>query len=71
MPSGGTERQPGKPEKQIGMPRWVKVSLILTALLVVLIAILLLTGHGPGRHLSSAVVATYAVSVETTPGSLP
>jgi hypothetical protein len=38
-----------------GMPRWVKVSLIVVAVLVLAFVILNLTGidpgnHGPGRH---------------------
>ena len=37
-----------------GTPRWVKVFGIVTAVLVLLVAILLITGvgggHGPGRH---------------------
>jgi hypothetical protein len=37
-----------------GMPRWVKVSGIIVAVLVLLLVIVLLVsgGHGPGRHLS-------------------
>lgn len=42
-------------ESSSGMPRWVKVSLIIVAGLVVVFLILKLTGaggsHGPGRHL--------------------
>ena len=40
-----------------GIPRWVKVSGIVVAVLIVLvIAVMLLAGgnHGPGRHLSLA-----------------
>jgi len=34
-----------------GMPTWVKGFVIATAVLVVLVVVLLLTGrHGPGRH---------------------
>lgn len=36
-----------------GTPRWVKVSGILGAVVVVLVLILLFTGHGPGRHIPS------------------
>lgn len=38
------------------MPRWVKVSLIVAAVLVLLLVAGMLIGggqHGPGRHLSS------------------
>ena len=40
-----------------GMPRWVKVLGGIALLVVVLVAILLLTGgnHGPGRHTGSGV----------------
>ncbi len=34
-----------------GTPRWVKVLGIIGALLVLLIIVMLLTGHGPGRHM--------------------
>ena len=33
-------------------PRWVKVFGIVAIVLALLFAILLLTGHGPGRHMS-------------------
>lgn len=35
-----------------GMPRWVKVSAIVVAALLVLMVVLMLVGgdHGPGRH---------------------
>jgi hypothetical protein len=36
-----------------GTPRWVKVFGIVAIVLVVLVAIMLLSGHGPGRHASS------------------
>lgn len=56
----------GPPE---GMPRWVKVSLIVVAVLVALFVIVNLTGaggeHGPGRHGASgmpSVVPTAAAS---------
>ena len=40
-----------------GMPRWVKVSLAVAAVLLVLAVALMLFGggdHGPGRHLGGA-----------------
>ena len=33
-----------------GTPRWVKVFGIIALALVLLFVILMLTGHGPGRH---------------------
>jgi hypothetical protein len=38
-------------ERATGMPRWVKVSLIVAVAVIVLVIILMVTGgHGPGRH---------------------
>ena len=37
------------------MPRWVKVFLLVGLALVVLIAVMLLTGHGPGQHMHHAL----------------
>jgi hypothetical protein len=34
-----------------GMPRWVKVFAIVGAVVLVLLVVMLLTGHGPGRHM--------------------
>jgi hypothetical protein len=34
-----------------GAPRWVKVSGIIGIVVVLMIAVMLLTGHGPQRHL--------------------
>ena len=36
-----------------GTPRWVKVFGISAIVLVLLVALMLLSGHGPGRHTSS------------------
>jgi hypothetical protein len=51
-----------------GVPRWVKVFGIIALVLVVLFAVLLLTGrggnHGPGRHSSGGVGG------HTTPASI-
>ena len=44
-----------------GTPRWVKVSGIIAIVLVVLVVIMLLTGHGPGRHTSSVDVGSQVV----------
>jgi hypothetical protein len=38
-------------EPTTGPPRWVKVFGLMGLVLVVLIVIMLLTGHGPGRHM--------------------
>jgi hypothetical protein len=34
------------------MPRWVKVSAVVGGLLTLMIVIILLLGHGPGRHIA-------------------
>lgn len=36
------------------MPRWVKVSGIVLLLLAVLLVVMLLSGHGPSRHMTGA-----------------
>lgn len=55
----------GTPVSPPGMPRWVKVSLITVASLVLLFVVLALIGvggeHGPGRHASA--VQSSAVSL--------
>jgi Mn2+/Fe2+ NRAMP family transporter len=33
------------------MPRWVKVFAIVGAVVLVLLAVMLLAGHGPGQHM--------------------
>jgi hypothetical protein len=38
-------------EPAAGTPRWVKVSGIVAACLVALVIAMLLSGHGPGRHM--------------------
>ncbi len=49
------ESTPG--ERQAGMPRWVKISLIVALVLVAVFVIINLAGgggeHGPGRHSGS------------------
>ena len=50
----GAAAVPGAPGADEGMPRWVKVSLIVAAVVVALFLIAKATGiggeHGPGRH---------------------
>jgi hypothetical protein len=50
-----------------GMPRWVKVSGVIVAVLVLLLVIVLLVsgGHGPRRHLSGAAGDQLALSSVT------
>jgi hypothetical protein len=56
-PYSGTPEDSGSPLERPtpGMPRWVKVSLIVALVLAVLVVVVLLVGggvgdHGPGRH---------------------
>jgi hypothetical protein len=50
-----------------GMPRWVKVSGIIVAVLVLLLVVVLLLsgGHGPRRHLSGGAAGQLAPSSVT------
>lgn len=50
--AGAGSSHPPRDASGSGMPRWVKGFAIAAAVLVLLIIIMLLTGHGPGRHLS-------------------
>ena len=43
------------PEATSRTPRWVKLFGIIGVVLVVLIIVMLLTGHGPGRHMHSGL----------------
>jgi hypothetical protein len=57
-PGPGPGREPGSETgpgagSAAGTPRWVKVFGSIGLVLALLLAIMLLTGHGPGRHLSS------------------
>jgi hypothetical protein len=46
------------PTSYPGVPRWVKVSATICAVLVLCVVVLILVGgpgqHGPGRHMSSS-----------------
>ena len=62
LPDSGAERDR---ETLAGLPRWVKVSFIVTGVLIlVVIAVMLLTGgqHGPARH-------GFGVGVPASPAS--
>jgi hypothetical protein len=56
-----------------GMPRWVKVSGIIVAVLVLLLVIVLLLfgGHGPRRHLSGGPAGPAPLSSVTVSGGGP
>jgi hypothetical protein len=46
---------PRPAEATAGPPRWVKVFGIIGLAVVLLIVVMLLTGHGPGRHMHSGL----------------
>lgn len=54
-----TAQREAEPGGERGAPRWVRVFAIVTAVLIALLVTVMLFGghHGPGRHLSLAVVA--------------
>ncbi len=61
--------RPGQ-EPTSGMPGWVKAFAVAGVVLVVVLALLLLTGHGPGRHMASADPGQpHAVSRSAGPAS--
>ena len=67
----GTDADHGAPPR---MPRWVKIAAIVVGLLVLLFAVLQLTGiageHGPGRHISGTATPTFgAPTVANAPGA--
>ena len=50
-----------RPDAAPGMPRWVKLGALVGVVLLVLVVLMLLTGHGPGRHMSSGAGAPVAI----------
>ena len=48
---GNTASGPSDPQAPPGIPTWVKVAAVISAVIILLFLILLLTGgHSPGRH---------------------
>lgn len=61
-------------DEMTGMPRWVKVSLIVTAAVIAaVIVVSLIVGHqlGPGRHFGLGAGATSGAVGYSTPPSSP
>jgi len=50
--AGAGSFDPPQQASGAGMPRWVKGFAIVGVALVLLIVIMLMTGHGPSRHMS-------------------
>jgi hypothetical protein len=46
-----TEPSPTRETERAGTPRWVKVFAIAGGVILVLVVVALLAGHGPGRHM--------------------
>jgi hypothetical protein len=51
-----------------GTPRWVKGFAIVGVALVLMIIVMLLTGHGPGRHLHTGLGVHPALTSRTAGG---
>jgi hypothetical protein len=43
--------QPDQDHSRSGVPGWVKGFMVVGVVLLLLLVIMLLTGHGPGRHM--------------------
>ena len=52
------------------MPRWVKIVGVIAILLVVVLVIALLGGHGPGRHMGGHGASAPAAAVDGAAGWL-
>jgi len=50
-------------------PRWVKISGIAAVVAVLLVGAMLLTGHGPGRHLAMGGMPMGDASANSAPGN--
>ena len=60
----GDQPRPGSGPPPV--PRWVKVTGIVVVVLALLVAVMLLAGHGPGRHGAPAAAGqTSPISVAT------
>ena len=71
MSSSSTGSQSEQEPSAAGMPRWVKIFLIVAAVLVVLLVVGMLIGggqHGPGRHFGS-IVGVDTPAVPTPPAA--
>jgi hypothetical protein len=47
--------KPRRDSAGAGTPTWVRVSWIIGAVLVVLLAVMLISGHGPGDHMHGSL----------------
>jgi hypothetical protein len=60
-------------EVQTGAPRWVKVSAIAGGVVALLFVVMLVSGHGPGRHLQgmAAMPVPAAIAAPANQPTLP
>lgn len=52
-----------------GAPRWFKVMAVVGAVFLLLVAVLLLSGHGPSRHMHGGAAASAVEGMPTVPDS--
>lgn len=72
-PQSDSQNDPGlgpRREATTSMPRWVKISLIIVAVLMLLFIVLKVTGlggeHGPGRHLGTGPTVSTSTTADHT-----
>lgn len=53
-------------ESPPGTPRWVKVFGVAFLLLVLMIIVMMASGHGPGRHFSGASIGSHVPAFTVT-----
>ena len=63
-----TEPSSARDARRTGTPRWVKVFAIVGVVLVVLVVVALLAGHGPGRHMNHSMADHAAVHAPAVSG---
>jgi len=54
LPNRGDDSDPTPASGSTGAPRWVKVFGLVAVVLVLLVAVMVVAGHGPGDHVPSA-----------------
>ena len=63
-----TEPSSTRDARRTGTPRWVKVFAIVGVVLVVLVVVALLSGHGPGRHMNHGMTGVAAAVAPAVSG---
>lgn len=70
-PDKGNDPATGPHRGPTGRPRWVKVFGIVAAVVLLLLVVMILAGHGPGNHAPSADAGGEAHSVWVGDGRNP